>query len=265
IAQQILITNLFLFPVWVIGVVWLVRRPQFRFLGFAYVILIALMIAAHGKHYYPANIYPIVIAAGAVPIEAWTSRLLAVRVAVIAYALLLGPVFLPFSLPILPEPAFIAYQTRLGEILRIPKSALATEHGREASILPGDWADMHGWPELAATVAGIYDSLPPGERAQAVAVASNYGEAAAIEFFEPHVPVISRHNQYWLWGTRGFSGNVIIDVNGDCGASQRLFASSEHAATFNAPYARESDVPIMVCTGIRKPISEIWPTVKVYE
>jgi hypothetical protein len=265
LAQQALITGLFLFPVWVVGAIWLLTRPTFRFLGYAYVILIVEMIVLHGKHYYPANVYPIMIAAGAVPIESWTARVSAVRFAIIAYALLLGPLFVPYSLPILPEATFISYQDHLFGILHIPRSALATEHGRDTGALPGDWSDMHGWPELAQTVATIYDGLRPAERAEAVVVASNYGEAAAVNFFEPHVPVISRHNQYWLWGTRGYNGNVIIDVNGDCGASQHLFTSAERAATFNAQYARESGVPIMLCKGIAKPLSEIWPSIKVYE
>ena len=267
LVQEVLITNLFLFPVWVIGVVWLLTKPTLRWAGYLYVILIAEMMLFHGKHYYPANVYPIVIAAGAVPIEAWTSRLLAARIAVLAYALVLGPVFVPFSLPILPEPAFLAYQARLGEILRIPKGTLATEHGREASALPGDWADMHGWPELAATVERIYRSLPPSERTQAVVITQNYGEAAAIQFFAPDVPVISRHNQYWLWGPRGYTGNVLIDVHGDCGASEHLFQHAQLAATLDVPYTIgwETDMPIMLCRGINVPLRTLWPQIKAYE
>jgi hypothetical protein len=265
LVQELLITGLFIAPVWIIGVISLLRTPNLRFLGYTYLILILAMIALHGKHYYPADVYPIVMAAGAVPIETWTSRYVATRFAVVAYVLLLAPVFVPLSLPILSEPAFIAYQARLFDIFHISRSALATEHGRENGALPGDWADMHGWPELAQSVATIYDELPPVERAQAVVVASNYGEAAAVQFFEPHVPVISPHNQYWLWGTRGYSGNVVVDVNGDCGASQHLFASSKLVTTFTAPYARESGIPIMVCRGIKEPAAVLWPNAKVYE
>ena len=41
--------------------------------------------------------------------------------------------------------------------------------------------------------------------------------------------MLSGHNQYFLWGTHGYSGNVVIDVAGDCGAREHLFASSELA------------------------------------
>jgi hypothetical protein len=266
IVQEVLITNLFLFPIWVIGLAGLLTTGPYRFLGYAYILLIAEMMVFHGKHYYPADVYPILMAAGGVQIEAWTARRVPVRVALIAYVLAFGPVFVPYSLPILSEPAFIAYQRRLGDILHIPKSTLATEHGREASALPGDWADMHGWPQLAQTVQRIYDGLPSGQRSVAVVVTSNYGEAAAIEFFAPGVPVISYHNQYWLWGTRGYSGDVIIDVNGDCGARYHAFRSAALAATFNAPYtiAWETDVPIMLCRGPRISLSSLWPRLKKY-
>lgn len=266
LLQEVLITNLFLFPVWVIGLVCLLRNPQLRFLGYGYVLLIAEMLAFHGKHYYPANVYPILIAAGAVAIESWTSRLLPARIAIAAYALILGPLFVPFSLPILSEPAFLAYQHRVGAILHLNRSVLSTEHGRERVPLPGDYADMHGWPELASTVRDVYVKLSPAERSRAVVVASNYGEASAIAFFAPDVPVVSGHNQFWLWGPPAYDPDVVIDVNGDCGAAQHLFASAQTATTFDAPYAIgwETNVPIMVCRGPRVALSALWPKKKFY-
>ena len=222
LVQQLLITNLFLAPVWIIGLFWLFRDAPNRFLGYAYVVLILEMIVFHGKHYYPANIYPILIAAGATQIARWTTARRAVRFAIVTYAAIFGIIFVPFALPILPEKIFLSYQAHIVGAMRITKGVLATEHGREASPLPGDWADMHGWPQFAQTIKSVYDSLPPAERAQAVVVASNYGEAAAIEFFMPDVPVISGHNQFWLWGTRGYSGNVIIDVPWEYAAQTRI-------------------------------------------
>ncbi|HEU5478925.1 MAG TPA: hypothetical protein VFU90_03790, partial [Candidatus Tumulicola sp.] len=117
------------------------------------------------------------------------------------------------------------------------------------------------------TVGRVYDSLPPSDRAKAVAFAQNYGEAAAVEFFAPRVPVISGHNQYWLWGPRGHDGSVVIDIAGDCGAKQHLFKSTSKAATFSAPYVMpyEDDIPISVCRGLTVPLQTLWPTLKHYE
>jgi hypothetical protein len=267
--QQLLITNVFLSLVWIIGLVWLLRNARLRFLGYTYIILIAIMLVLHGKHYYPADVYAYLMAAGGVAIEASTNLWKAFRPVVAAAVIVLGLVFVPFAMPVLPEEQVVSYTNRLFGILHIPRQAVATEHGRMAA-LPQDWADMHGWPELAATVANVYQSLSPGDRAQAVIVAQNYGEASALVFFgRPYglPPVISGHNQYYLWGTHGSSGNVVIDVAGDCGASQHLFASSERAATFTSPWVMpyEDGIPIMVCRGIQKPLAALWPSIKSYE
>jgi len=262
LVSQLLVTNPLLALVWISGLLWFFITPRLRFLGWAYVLLIAMMVATHGKHYYPGDVYPILFAAGGVAVEAWTVRLRFIRPVVAAGAILAGLALLPYVEPILPEQTFIAYNKTLGP--KIGQSAMVAEHLKQ-NWMTQDWADMHGWPELAATVQSVYDALPARERAQAVAVASNYGEASAIEFFST-VPVISGHNQYFLWGTGGYSGNVIIDVNGDCGASLHLFRDSKRAAIFSAPYVMpyEDSLPIMVCRGIRKPLNEIWPGVKHY-
>jgi len=266
LLQEILITTPFLAPVWIIGLVWVLRVPRLRFLGIAYVLLIGEMLLFHGKHYYPAAVYSILIAAGAVPIEAWTRRLPVVRAAALVYALVFGVMFLPLSVPVLPEASFVAYLARVTATLHLPHDALATENGREAQQLPGDWADMHGWPELAAAVERVYDGLPARERAQAVVFAGNYGEAAAVEFFDPGIPVISEHNQYWEWGTKGYSGDVLIQVNGSCFASQHLYARRTVVTRVHTPWTIgwERDVPIQICRGIRRPLAEVWPSIKQF-
>ncbi|MGA8533994.1 MAG: glycosyltransferase family 39 protein [Candidatus Tumulicola sp.] len=267
--QQLLLTNLFLSPIWIVGVIALLaRNGPGRFLGVAYVVLIALMIAMHGKHYYPGDVYPIAIAAGGVEIASWTRRWIPLQAALVAAMIVAGLFFLPFSLPVLAEQPMVDYAAFVGRVLHVSKAAMATERHQSAA-LPTDWADMHGWPELMATVARIYRALPPDQRTRAAIVTSNYGEAAAIDFFgKPYglPPALSGHNNYWLWGTHGYSGSVVIDVNGDCGASQRLYRSARLAARFDPPWviSYEQDIPIMVCSGPEKDLSTIWPSLKHY-
>jgi hypothetical protein len=266
LVQQVTITTLFLAPVWVVGLVWLLRAAPFRFVGIAYVILIVEMLVFHGKHYYPANVYPILIAAGAVPIEGWTQGRRIVRGALVAYALVFGSLVLPFVLPILPEGRFVDYERTIGKIFIAQRATLATEHNRESSALPGDWADMHGWPELAQAVKGVFDGLPPAERARAVVLTRNYGEASAIEFLTPDVPVISVHNQFWLWGDKDFDGNALIQIGGSCFAADHLFVSRAVVETLHPKWAigEEQDLPIAICRGLRKPMAPIWADSKVY-
>ena len=267
LGQEVLITGIFLAPVWMIGVVRLALVPRTRFLALTFVLLIAAMIVFHGKHYYPGAVYPIPLAAGCVALEAWTRRVRFVR-PVLALALTIGGlIFVPFSVPVLPEGAFLAYENRVESALGVHRAALATEHNQGTPTLPPDWADMHGWPELAATVQRVVDTLSPEDRARAIIVTSNYGEASALEFFGHDLPpVASGHNQFWLWGTHGRSGDVLIDVNGDCGRSEHAFAHAHLAATLDAPYAMtwEQGAPIMICRGIRAPLAEFWPRLKNY-
>ncbi|HEY5096226.1 MAG TPA: glycosyltransferase family 39 protein [Candidatus Eremiobacteraceae bacterium] len=266
VTQQFLITNVFLSIIWLLGLAYLLMTPSIRFLGIAYLILIAAMIASHAKHYYPADIYPILFAAGAVWIEKMTTKRTWVRAFVVAASVVAGLVFAPFAMPILTESEFVPYSNAVFSALHVNKASVATEN-QKFGALPQDWADMHGWPELAQKVASVYDGLPAADRLQAFAFTQNYGEAAAIQFFAPRVPVLSGHNQYWVWGARGFSGNVVLDVGGDCGASAHLFRSSVHAATFSAPYVMpyEDNLPIMICRGIKVPLATLWPTLKHYE
>src|SRR6185503_2423124 len=115
-----------------------------------------------------------------------------------AIALAAGALLLPFGTPALGETQLVAY----GHVVQRVISAPAMEHHKEARIM-SDFADMHGWPEMTAAVAGVYNALSPSDRADAGINASNYGEASAINFFGGTygLPVASSgHNQYWLWG-----------------------------------------------------------------
>jgi hypothetical protein len=268
LATQVLITHPLLAPVWIVGLIGLFVWRRERFLGVAYVLLIAAMVALHGKHYYPGSVYPIPIAAGAVVIARWTQTRRFLRPMFLAYVLVAGLILVPLLMPVLSAPAMAAYdsfpQRFLGSEIKLAK----TDRTRMGN-LPPDWSDMLGWDTLAQTVARVYDSLPPAERAQAAILASNYGEASAIDFFGPQYglpPVLSGHNQFWLWGTHGYSGNVIIDVHGDCRHSAHLFRVERVVAHFSNPWGRpmENGFPISLCEGIAMPLADYWPKFRAY-
>jgi len=266
VATQVLITHPLFAPVWIAGLVTLLRRRDTRFLGIAYILTIAQIIALHGKHYYSGDVYPIPIAAGAVAIEAWTGRAAVWRWALVVYAFVAGVMLVPLLMPILPEGSMAAYD-RFAQSAFTREINLARSERTTLGSLPPDWGDMHGWPQLAEAVARVYRSLPPEQRSQAAIFASNYGEAAAIDFFGSHYglpPALSGHNQYWLWGPRGFEGNVVIDVNGDCDGT--LFRDRRVAERFDNPWGRpvENGFDISVCTGITTPLAAYWPRLRRY-
>jgi len=56
---------------------------------------------------------------------------------------------------------------------------------------------------MVATVAEVYDRLPPEEQSKSCILAQSYGEAGAIGFFGKAygLPrVLSGHQNYYLWG-----------------------------------------------------------------
>ena len=264
--QQILIMSPLLSVVWLTGLVWLLFLRSTRFLGIAYLALIAIMWALDAKNYYPGPIYPYLIAAGAVPIERWTSGHGGWRVATVAAIVLFAVPSAPFVMPVLPLRAFVAYQVALGRLFDL---RFHVDRNTGNSVPIQYYADMTGWPELAATVGKIYRGLPPAEQAQAAIFARNAGEAAAIDVYGKTYglpPALSGNNNYWLWGTHGFSGNVLVDVNGDLGGDRLRFASVRLAAIFRNPYAMpyENNLRIYVCRGIRRPLAVLWPQLRNY-
>jgi len=77
---------------------------------------------------------------------------------------------------------------------------------------------------------------------------------------------LSGNNNYWVWGTRGFSGNVLIDVNGDINVDRARFRDVRLATIVRNPYAMpyENNLPILVCRGIKTPLADLWPQLRNY-
>jgi hypothetical protein len=251
-------------PVWLIGLWACLVRPKIavaRAFPIAWLSLLLVFDFSHGKSYYLSPIYPTLLAFGAVRIEAWISNAVA-RGAVLAIVSIAGIVFAPLTLPILPLSDFIRYQKAIGF------TPSAGEH-QTLGVLPQYYADMFGWPEMAAKVASVYWSLPPQDRSRAVFFGNNYGEAAAIDVFGRRLGLpsaISGHNNYYIWGPRGHDGSVIIIIGGREEHYSELFRSFTVAGRIDAPYAMpyETGKPIYVLRDMKMPLVSYWPQVKSY-
>jgi hypothetical protein len=78
------------------------------------------------------------------------------------------------------------------------------------------------------SVAQVYHHLRPEDEKRAAIFCQNYGEAGAIDFFGPKLglpPAISGHQNYFLWGQRDWTGEVIL-------VSTRMMKTS---ASYSAP------------------------------
>jgi hypothetical protein len=264
---QVLFMHPLTFPVWAAGLYfYLFAKPgrPFRALGWTYVALSALMVVFRAKIYYLIPVYPVLLAAGGVQVEAWLARLGWAWPKPAALGLLLagGAFTAPFALPVLPVETFIRYQRFVGfEPPRMEKIRLAE--------LPQHYADMFGWEEMTETVARVYNRLPPEERARCAVFARNFGEAGAIDFFGARYGLpkaIGKHQNYFLWGPRDYTGECVITVGERLGDVQKAFYQTDLAATFTHPYVlpHENNLPVFVCRRPKKPLAEIWPGVKCY-
>ena len=103
-------------PLWLGGFAWLFATKEgkhFRFLAWAYVIVLAIFISMHGKSYYPLPFYPMLIAAGGVAFERFVAapnrRWLAF--AFPALVIVGGLATVPFGVPFFPSRPFCAIRT----------------------------------------------------------------------------------------------------------------------------------------------------------
>lgn len=266
-AQLFMLQPLTVF-LWAPGVIWLLfgksARPV-RALGLMYVLFLPLMIVLHAKDYYLAPIYPLYFAAGSVARLAWARETRWKNVLNGVYAALLFVSFfitLPFSVPVLPPNKFLAYEQKLGFK---PKDS----ETHDPTILPQFYADRFGWTDLVAQVNAIYHALPPQEQAVTGIFASNYGQASAINILgaKDGLPTaISGHQNYWIWGPRGYTGQEMILINQDSlQEMNEYYASCKLAATRSNPLAMPWERgPIYLCYGRKTPYAADWKELKHY-
>lgn len=267
LGEQIMQTNPVLFPLWLSGLVFLLfikGGREYRMLGIAFLAIFVALAIQKSKPYYLLGAYPILMAAGAVAWERMMSarRLAWLKVLIISVVIMSGAASAPFALPILPEADFIDYQRAAGIK---PESGEIYDSGE----LPQHFADMHGWENMAATVSSVYSALGDRDRSEAVVLASNYGEAASLEYYRRKYDlpdVICNHNSYWHWGYKGASGRVVIGLGWERGNYEEYFEEVVPVDTVRSEYSMpyESNLPIFLCRKLKVPIEELWPRLRFY-
>jgi 4-amino-4-deoxy-L-arabinose transferase-like glycosyltransferase len=253
------------FPVWLAGIWFLLadkNGKRFRFLGIAYLVLLALMIYLKAKDYYLSPVYPMLFAAGAVWFEQLIEKVRALRFVKYALPVLIfiPAIFIaPVVLPILPVETLINYQKAIG--FTPPKSEVEFD-----SPLQQIFSDQLGWQEMVAQVAEVYNSLPPDERGKAGIYTGNYGQAGAIDFFgaKYNLPkAISPHQSYFLWGPREYSGEILILLGASKERAEKVCESVEERTEVNHLYSPGYEkYKIIVCRQTKKPLPEMWESLK---
>jgi hypothetical protein len=260
--EQILSNNMLLAPLWITGIVapFVSRRfAPFRFLSATFVITAVLVVVTHGKMYYMAGAYPTMLALGAAACtRLWRWFVALWAVLAVANAASALPLVLPVISP-------VALQHMMSNMSYRPKPVEAAGIGAPLMQM---FSDQFGWRDLAGTVETVYNSLPPDQRAKAAIFASNYGEAAAVDFYGRGLPpALSGNNNYYLWGPRGYDGSLVIGINESTADWSSICGSVREVARFGtSPFAMPYEVhrPIVLCRNMHPPLPQIWPRFKHY-
>jgi hypothetical protein len=249
IPLQLVMLGPLLAVIWAAGLVSLLRDPALRAvraLGVAYPLICAVVLVIAGQPYYTLGLLLAVYAAGCVAVQrwmagrpgrrAWVGAAVAVNVAMSAV----------IALPILPVPVLARTP--------IPVMNQATR-------------DQIGWPAYVRQVADGYRALPADERATAVIIAANYGEAGALNRYGsryalPHA--YSGQNELFHRGRPPESATTVILV----GYERDEFARTRFASCATVGHLdngvgvdnEEQGLPIRVCRGPRGAWRDLWPS-----
>ena len=221
--------------------------------------LVGLMLVLHGKSYYAAPGYLMLLVTGALALERARRPLAWAGAGVMVLG---GAVLLPIGIPLIgPEP-MARYAQRMGI------SAAVTTNWGEVLPLPQDYADMLGWQAMAEAVGQVYDSLPPADRAQLVVGASNYGETGALAMYRsrygyPYPISTAGDFHAWGWGENTGEVGIALGPADDQDDLEQLWTDVRAVRVIGDPRSvpEERRVTVFIMRGLRHPLREVWPRI----
>jgi hypothetical protein len=254
------------------------RLKPYRVLGWCYLVCYTVFFVLHGKSYYLAPVYPMLLAAGAVVIESAidgkgignsemnnrqnvrTGRQW-LKPAIALILLANGAYLAPVVVPVLSPDGFLAYTKYL------PFKLPVMEHSHARAALPQWYSDQFGWKEIVDETAVAWNRIPADERHDCGIFAQDYGQAGAIDFFGPRYGLpaaLSGHQTWFLWGPRGYSGNCMIVLDDRREVLEQLWEHVDYVGTSaDNPYALEKQIDVFLCKGAKfGTLAQLWPKLK---
>jgi hypothetical protein len=214
-------------PIWLAGLWYLFctsAGKPFRMLGWMFVVPAFLFVIARGRDYYLAPAYPILLAAGAV----WGESKL-VTLGPLTQRSLIRSMWISLAIGAVVIAALI-----------VPVAPINSSWWRFANAANGGGFDMEiGWPELAATVASVRDSLPAPDRRNLAVLAGDEGSAGAINLYGRAYGLpeaISGMNSNWLRGYGNPPPQTVIAVAMDQEFLLRNFTACREVDHLTNPY-----------------------------
>ena len=279
--QQTLLVDPLTAPIWLAGLLALLfsaRFKPYRFLGWSYLVCFSVMFVLHGKNYYLAPIYPMLLAGGAVVVGSAIDRttinrttdepqpkirLAWLKPVIIVLLLASGAHLLPITVPVLSPERFLAYEKTL------PFKLPVMEHAHARAPLPQWYADQFGWNEIVAETALAWNQLTPEEREDENCgiFAQDYGQAGALDFLGPKYGLpqsLSGHQTWFLWGPRHYSGDCMIVLGDRRARLEQLWSNVQYVGdSADNPYALEKEISVFICRGAKfGTLAQLWPELK---
>jgi Dolichyl-phosphate-mannose-protein mannosyltransferase len=223
-------------------------RP-WRWIAVGYLAMLVFVVVTGGKPYYLLGFVPALIAAGVPGVRAWVER---GRVRRWVVSVLVG------------------VQLVVSAVIALPVVPVASLASTPVVDINYDAGETVGWDAFTATVGRAFAQLPADERAGAVVIAGNYGEAGALDRARREgadlPPVYSGHNAYGLWGPPPGAPSPVLLVGYDDEAhAAALFAGCRLLARVDNGYGVDNDeqgTTVRFCTGPAQPWPQIWPRIR---
>ncbi|SDT78503.1 glycosyltransferase family 39 protein [Actinoplanes derwentensis] len=242
-------TLLILPPVWIAGLVVLIRDPRLRrvrVIAVAYPLMLVAVLVTAGRPYHPLGLLFGILAIGAVPTERWLTGRRGRQALVTAGVVLSALAGTVMSLPVVPEDELAG--------------SLPAERNETV-------ADQVGWRQYVWQIGLVYAGLSPADQRRAVLFTGNYGEAGALDRFGPSIglpAVYSGHNELHRFGPPPESKRVVVAVLREPPAGM-LGPCTAEGTLHNTPAVVNDEVGarVYVCRPAAS-WAVIWPRVRHY-
>jgi hypothetical protein len=251
--------------IWIAGLFWVSfsgSERNYRFLGWAYVFLILILLIGHGKPYYASGIYPSLLAFGAYRWEKFTiARFRLLRLIPVLIPLAMAYWVMPIALPILPPQKLAGFY----ENAKLGKLGILKWEDLKNHALPMDFADMLGWKEMTKKAARAFESMDSDERRHCMLFCDNYGEAGAINYYGKlyGLPVAYSDDAsflYWMPDSLVIVNMVYItdDQNEMQHSFVKNFSFAKVVDSITDPYARERGSLILIFKGANAQFNQMF-------
>jgi len=259
-----LLMNLPVVFIWIAGLYFVVFKEdgKYRVFGWAYLLVILILLYFQGKNYYSLGVYPVLFAFGAVQLERFAVKHSNVwKFVFIAIPFASGIPLIPLYLPVYKPEKLAAYY----KAKHIEKTGFLKWEDLRNHPLPQDFGDMLGWKEMTEKTAKAYSSLSDEEKKNTFIFADNYGQAGAINYYgkKYNLPETYSNNAsflYWLPDS-GHIDNVLL-ITDDKQEMQHDFLKDFSSATLvdsvTNPFAREHGSLIIILKGANEKFNQMF-------